>query len=485
MRFPHARPAGIAACALALAAGSASAETLTYTTPGTVPVTLPTGVARVHIVAVGGRGGGGMGGFGAVVSGDVGVLASGLPETSPMVLIRVAGNGGIGSGGFNGGGDAGVTGFPTLAAGGGGASTFASCIQLVGSACGLYLNEALAAGGGGAGAPALFATGGHGGSAGVAGSAGTSTASLTAAGGGGAGTSDAAGGVGSISSDPNCGDGSDGDSGAQRAGGAGGVSPDVSGHGDAGGGGSGVQGGGGGGGGGLCTDGSGTSGAGGGGGSSNVPAGGSLATDTSGVPYVQISYELEHPSATIAVPVDAEIYEQGTAVAASFTCAPPAAFRQDSIVSCTGTAASGARIATSTLGAHAFTVTATDAYGLTAQQTVTYQVADRTAPRISKLRIVPSAIDATKPHAHATVRFTLSERAQIRVAVRPATGRKGHAARARTLVLSGRAGANRFQLGARFGGRTLRPGRYRLTLVATDRSGNRSRAVGRSFSIAG
>src|ERR1044071_8285749 len=61
MRTHHARLAGIAVCAVALIAGPASAETQTFTTPGATTVTLPTGVARVHVVAVGGRGGGALG----------------------------------------------------------------------------------------------------------------------------------------------------------------------------------------------------------------------------------------------------------------------------------------------------------------------------------------------------------------------------------------------------------------------------------------
>jgi hypothetical protein len=109
------------------------------------------------------------------VSGDVSVLTSGLPETSPQLLIRVAGNGGIGVGGFDGGGEAGAFGFPTFAGGGGGASTLASCTQMTGADCTVYLNQVLAAGGGGAGAPTLFAAGGAGGSAGAAATATAAT----------------------------------------------------------------------------------------------------------------------------------------------------------------------------------------------------------------------------------------------------------------------------------------------------------------------
>lgn len=482
MRHRCARLAGIAACAAALAAGSASAETQTFTTPGNTPITLPTGVARVHVVAVGGRGGGALGGFGAVVSADVGILSPGVPETSPQLFIQVAGNGGIGLGGINGGGDAGALGFPTLAGGGGGSSALGSCIQMTNGTCSVVLIQIRAGGGGGMGAPSLLAAGAAGGSAGAAGSAGTSTPTLTAAGGGGPGRArGSAGGVGSVSSDPACEGGEEGESGGLRDGGAGGLSADLSGHGDGGGGGGGVHGGGGGGAGSFCSDNSGTSGGGGGGGSSNMPAGSSLATDTTGQPSVQISYEIEQPSVTLSVPADGAVYGQGRKLTVSYACAAPAALPQDRIASCTGTSASGVQLATRTLGLHEFTVTATDAYGLTAEQTVHYNVADLTAPRIARLRITPRTIDASQPGDFATVTFRLKERARVRVAVQPVRG--GHAARSRARIVVGHAGRNSFRLRAGVGRRTLAPGAYRLTLVATDRAGNRSKLVERRFSI--
>ena len=59
MRHRRTLLAGIAACVTPLAApAAASAETVTYTTPGPTTVTLPPGVTNVHAVAVGARGGG-------------------------------------------------------------------------------------------------------------------------------------------------------------------------------------------------------------------------------------------------------------------------------------------------------------------------------------------------------------------------------------------------------------------------------------------
>jgi hypothetical protein len=485
MRHRRARLAGIATCAAALAAGSASAETVTYTTPGTTEVTLPTGVARVHVVAVGGRGGGVLGGFGAVAVNDISIISPDFPETSPRFLIDVAGNGGIGIGGINGGGEAGAPGFPTLAGGGGGSSAVFHWTQINGAPG--YLEAIRAAGGGGAGAPSLFDAGGAGGSARAAGSAGTSTADLTAAGGGGAGARfGSAGGAGSDTSDIECEGGEAGEDGALRNGGAGGLSADASGHGDGGGGGGGARGGGGGGGGAFCSDNSGTSGGGGGGGSSHLgSAGGSVAIDTTGQPYVEITYELEQPSVTITAPAVGATYEQGSLIQAAYACAPPAALPQDRIASCTGTIEANEFIDTSRLGNHVFSVTATDVYGLTTTQTINYSVADRTRPQIRRVRIKPGTIDATDVRAYATVRFNLSEQATVRVAVHRVRGGKGHAARTRARIVRGSAGLNSFRLRARIGRRTLRPGAYRLTLVATDPSGNRSKPVERRFRIVG
>jgi hypothetical protein len=48
-------------------------------------------------------------------------------------------------------------------------------------------------------------------------------------------------------------------------------------------------------------------------------------------------------------------------------------------------------------------------------------------------------------------------------------------ARAGRLVRSGRVGANTLRFSGRIGKRALAAGRYRITLVATDAAGNRSR----------
>lgn len=73
---------------------------------------------------------------------------------------------------------------------------------------------------------------------------------------------------------------------------------------------------------------------------------------------------------TIASPASASSYGLGQIVPASYTCTDSAS----SIASCVGTVQNGASIDTSSVGAKSFTVTATNTFGATASQTVTYVV---------------------------------------------------------------------------------------------------------------
>jgi probable HAF family extracellular repeat protein len=76
------------------------------------------------------------------------------------------------------------------------------------------------------------------------------------------------------------------------------------------------------------------------------------------------------PTATIAAPVNGATYTQGQIVNASYTCAD----LESGVDTCVGTVANGAAINTSVLGAHTFSVTATDVAGNTAAATVSYSV---------------------------------------------------------------------------------------------------------------
>jgi hypothetical protein len=501
---------GVVACVVVLcAAEAASGTTVTYTTPGLTKVTLPAGVTSVHIVAVGGRGGGVNGGYGAVVSAD---LALAVPDGSANELrVLVAGNGGIGVAGVNGGGAAprGLS----LAGGGGGWSEVSACVGWTSGICTVFERKVVAAGGGGAGAAGIPGTGGAGGSAGARGEDGSSSASATGAGGGGTGrrSAPASGGSGGVTSDLGCENGGPGDpptlGGGVGAGGKGGMSASLDGYGDGGGGGGGgSQGSGGGGGGGVwCADDTGMSGGGGGGGNNTVlPPGGQIAVDTSGTPSVTLTYEpapppvvtppvsaappvgglvspgaTSTPAVTILSPTDGAVYAQGSIIRARYTCdATPGV----SIASCSAPVSNGNAIDTATLGLHTFAVTATDAAGMIGGATVQYRVADQTRPRLRGLRISPNSIDATDARAFATVRFRLSEAAHVLATVSLAAS-DARASQARERVISGSAGANSFRLRRRFGRRLLPSGVYRLMLIAVDRAGNRSRSMHARFTI--
>jgi DNA-binding beta-propeller fold protein YncE len=95
--------------------------------------------------------------------------------------------------------------------------------------------------------------------------------------------------------------------------------------------------------------------------------------------------------------------------------------------------------------------------------------ADRVKPRISRLR---ASVRRRVP----TFRFRLSEAATVRVVVQRA---KRRVTVGRPLVRSARAGANRLALGKR----RLAAGSYRVRVIATDASGNRSAAKTARFRV--
>jgi YVTN family beta-propeller protein len=82
--------------------------------------------------------------------------------------------------------------------------------------------------------------------------------------------------------------------------------------------------------------------------------------------------DIDAPTVTITSPADGAMYTQGQSVIAHYACADePGGSGLDS---CAGTVADGAAISTATLGAHAFSVTATDEAGHKTTQTATYTV---------------------------------------------------------------------------------------------------------------
>jgi hypothetical protein len=124
-------------------------------------------------------------------------------------------------------------------------------------------------------------------------------------------------------------------------------------------------------------------------------------------------------------------------------------------------------------------VTATNAFGSdSALSAPTAVVArpDTTAPVLSRVSLSRGRL--TAGGRRAVLRFSSSEAASLSVAIsRARRGAKPVLTLSRTIP----AGPGHLRLGGRIGGHTLRPGHYRLSLVARDDAGNASRPVRLSF----
>jgi hypothetical protein len=96
------------------------------------------------------------------------------------------------------------------------------------------------------------------------------------------------------------------------------------------------------------------------------------------------------PLITLTTPAAAARYSLGAAVDALYTCADAGS----GVTSCTGTAANGDSIDTSTLGAKSFTVTATNSVGVSSVFTQTYTV---TAPPPTLTLPADRTVEATGP----------------------------------------------------------------------------------------
>jgi hypothetical protein len=126
-------------------------------------------------------------------------------------------------------------------------------------------------------------------------------------------------------------------------------------------------------------------------------------------------------------------------------------------------AGASAAHAYATPGRHVATVTVTDAHGHSAQASAAVTVtAPPVAPKITRLRVT-----------HGRVRFRLSQTATVtlriaKVGKRPRT----------TLHVNAHQGANKIRLR-----KTLKPGRYRLTAVATTTTGQHSKRAHTRFTV--
>jgi hypothetical protein len=107
-------------------------------------------------------------------------------------------------------------------------------------------------------------------------------------------------------------------------------------------------------------------------------------------------------------------------------------------------------------------------------------VQDALAPTIGGLMITPPRFKAKRG---ARIRFTLTERANVRIAIERLTARARRYAKFGTLQRSEPAGMDRIAIKRRVAGATLRAGRYAAVVTATDAAGNRSRAYKLKFRV--
>lgn len=108
-------------------------------------------------------------------------------------------------------------------------------------------------------------------------------------------------------------------------------------------------------------------------------------------------------------------------------------------------------------------------------------------PKVTSFRFAPARF-GPKPAGKGTrIRFALSKPASVRIAVeriQPRAHKRPRFAKVGALQRANRrAGANTLVFDGRIGGRALKPGRYRATLVATDAEGRRSAPRRATFTI--
>ena len=195
------------------------------------------------------------------------------------------------------------------------------------------------------------------------------------------------------------------------------------------------------------------------------------------------------PQVTIAAPVDGAIYRRGQVVAAAYSCTDESA--GSGIGSCVGDVGDGKPFDTSTVGAHTFTVNATDNAGNTAQKKVSYRVVDP-PPVIKRLKVAPQSfpsdpIPTPLGKGGAKIKVTLSEDAKVRFRVRhdPARSNGGQEPAPHVFKRQLDKGKNSISFTATLGNRTFTPGDYRLIARARDDAGQPSERVVAKFQITG
>ncbi len=188
------------------------------------------------------------------------------------------------------------------------------------------------------------------------------------------------------------------------------------------------------------------------------------------------------PTVSLTSPANGATFTQGQSVGAAYTCAvaSPAA-----ISSCSGTVVSGAKIETSTLGKHTFTVTAVANDGASVTASTTYTVK---APKPSLGKIHAShrsfregkklATIAKAKHrgpVGTTFKFTLNTSATVKLVFTHKVKSPHHKTKTKTngtIKLTGHSGTDRISFQGRINKHTkLKPGTYTLSITASNATG--------------
>jgi trimeric autotransporter adhesin len=216
------------------------------------------------------------------------------------------------------------------------------------------------------------------------------------------------------------------------------------------------------------------------------------------------AFGLPTPTVSIASPANGASYTQGTVVHASYGCSVSGS----TISSCTGPVPDGGSVATGTLGSHSFTVTATTADGVSASKAVTYHVVALAISHLSQShsrwregKALARISVARKPPVGTVFSFTLNGAATVTLSFSyAADGRKVHGRcrvatsanrhdrkcvrAAGSMTLKAAAGKRKVSFDGRISKRsTLAPGRYTVTLSATNAGGKRSNSHSLTFTV--
>jgi hypothetical protein len=488
---------------------AAATGTQSFTTAGEHPFTVPAAVTSIDVVLVGGNGGAGNGG----IAGGSPATVQGTIAVTPgqQLYVEVGGDGapatqaGQGFGGYDGGGIGGNAVFLFAGApsggGGGGGSDLRTC-SATALACNSLASRLIVAGGGGGGGgdgtPGSLA-GGSGGAADTppGGNPGQSDGPDDAGAGGGRATA-MAGGPGGATA---------GFDGVLGIGGGGATSFTGGGAG-----GGGLYGGGGGGSGGahptgptsIAASGSG----GGGGGSSGVPTGAPgvsnyslIPTDNGAEPHITFTWTLPPPAvvtddATSVAATSATMHgtvnpDNSALSSCSFAVSPtpPAG----ATVSCAQQVPNGGTpvpVSAQLLGlkpstTYTVTLSAANVAGLASGSPARFTTAMPVPPPvITKLHVAKRVHRLAGKHAKArkTIKLTLSEASKLTFTFAGKHGKRFRSVRGK-LAVSGKAGADKITFGGLLGNKRLKLGSYKLTVVATNAAGGKSKPVHARFKL--